>query len=151
MAHPASNTPASGTPTSETLISQTRPRPSRTVILISAGYGIFFLVMLVLAYQGTLPVAWLSNFHNGDKIGHLILYCLPSYLGHTLFRHKHFSSLRLPAFPGLFTLFTIAEELSQGLSPNRTLDAGDMVCSLIGIAVGYWLAQRQARRRHTKN
>ncbi|MEL7144422.1 MAG: hypothetical protein AAGL08_19675 [Cyanobacteria bacterium J06573_11] len=128
---------------SDISVLQTNHAPSRKVVLLSACYGVLFLLMLVLAYQGTLPVAWLSNVHNADKIGHLVLYCVPSYLGHILFRYKHIAPLRLPVFPGLFTLFTITEELIQGLSPNRTLDAGDMVCSLIGIAVGYRLAQRQ--------
>ncbi len=102
--------------------------------------------MLVLAYRGILPVGWLTRFHNADKLGHLILYCIPSYLGHRLCGGKHLQRWRLPIFPALFALFTIAEELIQGLAPHRTLDAGDMICSLIGIAVGYWLAQRQQKQ-----
>lgn len=97
--------------------------------------------MLILAYQGTLPIGWIARFHNADKLGHLILYCIPSYLGHRLCKGKHIYRW-LPAFPGLFALFTISEELIQGFSPHRTLDAGDMVCSIVGIVVGYWLAQR---------
>ncbi|MEL7331835.1 MAG: hypothetical protein AAFN12_06275 [Cyanobacteria bacterium J06560_2] len=123
--------------------------PSVKIVILSAGYTLFFLVLLFLAYRGTLPVGRLTNFHNADKLGHLILYCIPSYLGHCLCRRKHYKiggpqRLSIPVFPGLFTLFTVTEELVQGMSPNRTLDAGDMVCSLIGIAVGYWLAQRQS-------
>ncbi|MGD1899501.1 MAG: hypothetical protein ACFB16_21465 [Phormidesmis sp.] len=113
----------------------------KKVVYLSASYGLCFLLMLFLAYEGRLPVGWFTQFHNADKVGHLILYCIPSYLGHRLCRGKHVFHW-LPAFPGLFTLFTITEELAQGLSPNRTLDAGDMVCSLVGIAAGYWLAQR---------
>lgn len=125
--------------------------PSKKVVLLSAIYGLLFLLMLILAYQGTLPVSRLSRFHSADKIGHLILYFIPSYLGHILCRYKHLSSKRLlrwrfPLFPTLFTLFTITEELIQGFSVNRTLDAGDMVCSLVGIAAGYWLAQRKVAR-----
>lgn len=117
-------------------------RPSKPVVFLSAGYGLFFVAMLVLAYKGILPIGWLTRFHNADKLGHLILYCIPSYLGHRLCGGKHFRCW-LPVFPGLFALFAITEELIQGFSPNRTLDAGDMVCSLVGISVGYWLAQRQ--------
>ncbi|MEL7050751.1 MAG: hypothetical protein AAFV85_00080 [Cyanobacteria bacterium J06634_6] len=118
-------------------------KPSKSVIILSAGYGLFFLLMLILAYNGTLPVsALLSKFQYSDKIGHLILYFIPSYLGHRLCQYKHVRK-HIPLFPALFTLFTVTEELIQGLSPNRTLDGVDMVCSLLGIAVGYWLAQRQ--------
>lgn len=121
-----------------------QPKRSKLVIVLAGSYGVFFLVMLWAAYNGQLPLGQLSKFHNFDKLGHLVLYCIPTYLGHRLLRHKHWQlqAISLPVFPSLFTLFTITEELIQGLSPNRTLDAGDMVCSLLGIAGGYWLAQR---------
>ncbi len=92
--------------------------------------------MLAAAYTGHLPVANLSKIYNFDKIGHLILYFIPTYLGHQLCRGRHIRRV-IPVFPSLFALFTITEELAQGLSPNRTLDAGDMICSLIGIGLGY--------------
>lgn len=119
--------------------------PSKKVVFLSLTYGLFFLVVLVTAYTGHLPVRYISQFQNADKIGHLLLYFIPSYLGHRLFRCHHIKRFHLPFFPSLFALFTITEELIQGFSPNRTLDAGDMVCSLLGIVVGYWLAQRQAQ------
>ena len=116
----------------------------RKIILLSSGYTLFFLITLFAAYTNRLPLEWLSQFPNYDKLGHLILYCIPTYLGHKLFKQKHLSLLgfSLPLFPALFTLFTLSEELIQGFSPYRTLDAGDMICSLAGIAGGYWLAQR---------
>lgn len=103
--------------------------------------------MLAFAYHGQLPIGWITRFHNADKIGHLVLYFIPSYLGHKICRHKHFSQWHLPVFPSLFALFTIAEELSQGLSANRTLDGLDMVCSLVGIGCGYWISQRQYKKQ----
>ncbi|MEL6161171.1 MAG: VanZ family protein [Cyanobacteria bacterium J06623_5] len=123
---------------------------SKKVIILSAAYGLFFLVILITAYTGHLPVGWFTQFHNADKVGHLVLYFIPSYLGHRLCRCRHIGRLNLPLFPSLFALFTVTEELVQGFSPNRTLDAGDMVCSLVGIAVGYWLAQRQYRMAKAK-
>lgn len=125
--------------------------PSKKIILLSAGYGLFFCIMLFYAYIGQLPVGWLMQFEYADKIGHLILYFIPSYLGHRLCGYRHIKRLHLPFFPALFTLFTVAEELIQGFSPNRTLDAGDMVCSLVGIAVGYWWAQRSASGSASKS
>lgn len=121
----------------------------KKIVLISGGYTLFFLVTLFAAYTNRLPLTWLSQFPNYDKFGHVILYCIPTYLGHRLFKQKHIqkagqrAGIALPVFPGLFTLFTLTEELMQGLSPYRTLDAGDMICSLAGIACGYWLAQIQ--------
>lgn len=78
----------------------------------------------------------------------MVLYFAASYLGHRLFSQKHvkvpaqLGGVSLPVFPGLFTLFTVIEELLQRFSPYRTLDMGDLICSVAGIALGYWLAQR---------
>ncbi len=127
---------------------------SKKMVLLAIAYSCFFLLTLWAAYHNHLPLKWLSQFPNYDKVGHVVLYGIPTYLGHRLCQQKHFSrklgknghSLRLPVFPTLFLLFTITEELLQGFSPHRTLDAGDMVCSLIGIATGYLLAQRRPRR-----
>jgi len=129
----------------ESLSASLSMRPPIAIVLISIAYCTFFLVMLAVAYTGHLPVSEISEIPYFDKIGHLVLYCAPTYLGHRLCRGKHVKRL-IPVFPSLFALFTIAEELAQGLSPNRTLDAGDMLCSLIGIGAGYWLAQRQLKQ-----
>ena len=111
---------------------------------MTAAYTCFFLITLWAAYSNRLPLTWLSQFPNYDKLGHLVLYGIPTYLGHRLCKQKHFkvSRVLLPVFPVLFLLFTVTEELAQGFSPYRTLDAGDLLCSLLGISAGYWLAQR---------
>jgi len=117
--------------------------------LAAAIYGGLFLVMLWAAYNGTLPVGrLLGNVPNADKAGHVILYCVASYLGHRVFRLRHLRrwALPIPVFPAIFGLFTLAEEVLQGLSPNRTLDALDLVCSFVGVGLGYWLAERQRGR-----
>ncbi|MBE9059602.1 hypothetical protein [cf. Phormidesmis sp. LEGE 11477] len=132
-------------PATDAVSASISARPPAVIVLLSVLYCTFFLVMLAAAYTGDLPVAELSKINNFDKIGHVILYFIPTYLGHRLCRGKHVRRA-IPVFPSLFALFTIAEELVQGLSPNRTLDAGDMVCSLVGVAMGYWLAQRQLKR-----
>ena len=118
--------------------------PSKLIVVCALSYAAFFLIALWAAYNNRLPLEWLSQFPNYDKVGHVVLFLIPTYLGHKLLRRKHFRLLgqKLPLFPALFTLFTLSEELLQGFSPYRTLDMGDMVCSLVGIAVGYWLARR---------
>ncbi len=121
---------------------------SKKIIALAIAYTGFFLLTLWAAYHNHLPLKWLSQFPNYDKFGHVVLYCIPTYLGHRICRQKHISkklrdyTLRLPVFPMGFALFTLTEELLQGFSPYRTLDAGDLVCSFVGITTGYWLAQR---------
>lgn len=118
---------------------------------LAIAYTCAFLIALWAAYTNRLPLVWLSQFPNYDKVGHVVLYCIPTYLGHRLCKQKHIKRLGLwlPVFPALFALFTIAEELTQGFSPHRTLDAGDMVCSLAGIGLGYWLAQKAKAKTKT--
>lgn len=126
----------------------TSQKATLSLAALTAAYACFFLTTLWAAYSNHLPLAWLSQFPNYDKLGHLVLYCIPIYLGHRLCKQKHLkisglgSSILLPVFPALFILFTVTEELAQGFSPYRTLDAGDLLCSLLGISAGYWLAQR---------
>lgn len=126
-------------------------RSSQKIAILAALYGVAFLTTLWAAYNNRLPLIWLSQFPNYDKVGHVVLYCIPTYLGHRLCKQKHLkrhfnqTTLSLPVFPALFVLFTITEELIQGLSPYRTLDPGDMICSLAGIGLGYWLVQRSLK------
>lgn len=123
------------------------PQGSGKILLLSVVYACFFFFTLWAAYHNQLPLNFLEQLPNYDKFGHVIVYCIPSYLGHCLCRQKHFKQAgwSLPVFPVLFALFTIAEELLQGLSPYRTLDAGDLICSFAGIGLGYWFAQRVGR------
>lgn len=125
--------------------------PSKKVLLMAAGYGLCFSIMLWAAYSDRLPLEWLAQFPNYDKVGHVVLYFAASYLGHRLCSQKHVrvpaqrGGVSLPVFPGLFTLFTVTEELLQRFSPYRTLDMGDLICSVAGIVLGYWVAQRPSR------
>lgn len=126
--------------------------PTKKIAFLAGGYGLFFAITLWAAYTNRLPLAWLSQFPNYDKFGHVVLYCIPSYLGHLLCRQVHFRrvGVSLPVFPVLFTLFTVTEELIQGFSPYRTLDAGDLVCSFAGIGLGYYLAQHSGAQGDAK-
>ncbi|MBT9312927.1 VanZ family protein [Leptothoe kymatousa] len=117
-------------------------RPQRNVALLATGYGAFFLLILWAAYTNNLPLQFLGKFPYYDKIGHVVLYAIASYLGHRVLNYRHFRGLRsLPIFPVLFGLTMAAEEIVQGLSPHRTLDSLDLVCSLAGVIVGYLIAQ----------
>ncbi|NJP09032.1 MAG: VanZ family protein [Leptolyngbyaceae cyanobacterium RU_5_1] len=103
-------------------------------------YAGTFLTILILAYNGKLPVFLTQN----DKLAHLILYCIATYLGHRVINCRQMKLLgyAVPLFPILFAIFTITEEAMQSLSPNRSLDAMDLIASLLGVVLGYWLAAR---------
>lgn len=124
---------------------------SRHIGVLSVVYASLFLITLVTAYTGNLPTHLLNQIPYYDKIGHVVLYCIASYLGHQFFKGRHLTlnRLSLPLWPSLFGIFTITEEIIQGLSPNRTLDGLDMVCSIVGVVAGYALAEwkHQANQR----
>lgn len=110
---------------------------------ISLVYLLIFLSIMAMAYTNNLP-GYLSAIPHYDKPGHVILYALPTYLGHRLLNYRalKLQSRRLPLFPLLFILFTVTEELIQNLSPYRTLDAIDLIASILGIGLGWWIAER---------
>ncbi|MEO0394535.1 MAG: hypothetical protein AAF243_00955 [Cyanobacteria bacterium P01_A01_bin.137] len=114
----------------------------RNIIVLATGYGALFLLILWGAYTNNLPLNLLAKIPHYDKIGHVVLYATASYLGHRVSNRRHFKGIRsLPIFPVLFGLAMTAEEIVQGLSPYRTLDSLDLVCSLSGVVLGYVLAQ----------
>ncbi len=120
--------------------------PQRHIVLLAAGYGSLFLLILWAAYTNNLPLDLLGHIPYYDKIGHVVLYAAASYLGHRVLNRRHFKGLRwLPTFPVLFGLVMTAEEIVQGISPYRTLDALDLVCSLGGVALGYVWAQGSSK------
>lgn len=114
----------------------------RNLVWLAAVYASLFVLILWAAYTNSLPLGLLRRIPYYDKIGHVVLYALASYLGHRVINKRHFKGIRyLPVFPVLFGLAMTAEEIFQGLSPYRTLDSLDLVCSLGGIIFGYLLAQ----------
>ena len=114
----------------------------RSITALAIGYGALFLLILWGAYTNNLPLNLLAKIPYYDKIGHVVLYATASYLGHRVSNRRHFKGIRsLPIFPVLFGLAMTAEEIVQGLSPYRTLDSLDLVCSLSGVLLGYRLDQ----------
>lgn len=107
-------------------------------------YAALFGWILVLAYTGNLP-SQLAVIPYYDKLGHVILYGLAAYLGHRLLHPftLRLGRYRLPLWVLAFSGWTLAEEGAQFFAPTRSLDALDLVCSVLGILVGYWLAQHQ--------
>lgn len=115
----------------------------RHIVLLALGYGGLFLFILWAAYTNNLPLSLLGKIPYYDKVGHVVLYALASYLGHRVLQQRHFRGVRyLPVFPVLFGLAMTVEEIVQGFSPYRTLDSLDLVCSLGGVVLGYFIAQK---------
>jgi VanZ family protein len=112
-------------------------------------FGIYFLILLViivLAYQGILPVK-LSAIPFYDTLGHFILLGSASYLGHKAIGrqvlkiwHRPFT---LPLAPLLLSVFAAVDESLQALSPLRTCSLSDMSANLIGIWFFYYVAVRK--------
>jgi VanZ family protein len=109
--------------------------------LLAVLYAGIFLSILILAYTNKLPPL-LTKL---DKPGHIVLYCVATYLGHRVLKRRRLNifARAIPLFPLLFGIFTVTEEALQSLSPYRTLDAIDLIASFIGIFLGYWLAERE--------
>ncbi len=107
--------------------------------------GLFGLIM-ALAYTGNLP-AQLALIPNYDKPGHLILYGVATYLGHRVLRWRRIGRFYLPLWVIAFGTFTIIEEGIQSYSPNRSFDGFDLIMSLLGVGIGYWLAERDISQR----
>ncbi len=135
----------------------TRSSQSSVWPLLALAYGSIFLFVLFLAYTGNLPT-WFAQIPYYDKVGHVSLYAIATYLGHRSLRSRYLNLLifgRLALFPTFFGLLTTAEELIQGFSPNRTLDWLDLVCSLLGVTLGWLLVdypdrfgQRKVHSKH---
>lgn len=123
---------------------RSQPRLKGLALLYAALFG----WILVLAYTGNLP-SQLAVIPYYDKLGHVILYGVAAYLGHRLLHPftLRLGRYRLPLWVLAFSGWTLAEEGAQFFAPTRSLDALDLVCSGLGILMGYWLAQQQLARQ----
>ena len=106
-------------------------------------YGGLLFTIGFFAYTGNLP-AFLQYIPYYDTLGHFILYGIASYLGDRVLRGRKFPIMgyRIPLFAFVFGIITVVEEFIQSFSPNRTFSWIDMIASLLGLLVGYWLAQQ---------
>ena len=117
-------------------------------VVLAIVYAGIFGGILFFAYSGKLP----TSITQYDKPLHVFLYFMATFLGHMALNRRRLKMLgyAVPLFPFLFSLFTIAEELIQSLSPNRSLDFMDLVASLAGILLGFWLAEKRGNKSEAK-
>jgi polysaccharide biosynthesis protein VpsQ len=109
-------------------------------------FGLYFIVLLTiigLAYRGILPVN-LPALPFYDTLGHFILLGSASYLGHKALGGQMMKlwplAVTVPLAPIIVTVFAIADESLQALSPLRTSSLSDMTANLVGIWLFYGLA-----------
>jgi VanZ family protein len=121
------------------------------LIAIALLYLAIFISIMIMAYTNHLPT-YLAKIPNYDKAGHVLLYALAAYFGHRIWRSRSWPCLgwRFPLFPMGFALFTVVEELIQNLSPYRTLDSLDLIASMVGILIGWQLAERSLQTPQQK-
>lgn len=117
--------------------------------------GIIYTATLIFigwsAYTDNLP-AYLDAIPYYDTAGHFIIYGVATYLGQRIFQRSFLKLgwLQIPLFPLGFALLTVIEEGLQSLSPVRTFSLLDLVMSIAGLSVGYYLARSHQRRSPTQ-
>gem|GEM_PF-2348404 len=112
----------------------------------------FLIVTCLLEYSQKIKIhfgkAGAATPHplsqNGFLFSGLALRKFSRRYEHLALRRRHITvaGISLPLWVLIFSSFTIVEELGQGFSPNRSVDWLDLVCSLVGVALGYKLAER---------
>lgn len=103
----------------------------------------FILTIIVGADNGTLSTVLrgIYDFPGGDKIGHVVLYGIMSFLLARAFPQPlKLGRIPIPISVIALVVFAAAEEYTQQFFSTRTADLVDLACSFLGIAAGAWLA-----------
>lgn len=128
-------------------------RMSRFYVLLLAGY---VFLLLVIAGSADLGVGlWVFEVADtipfGDKLGHLLLSGLLSFLLNSAVRCHTFPLLSFRVRTGSLVAFLVVstEELSQFWIVTRNVDPRDLLCDLVGIYLFGVLATWHQRRAQT--
>lgn len=105
------------------------------------------LVILALAYTGTLPIFWYAG-PGFDLLGHAVLFGTLALLADRALGRRAILGVRLGL--ALVLLLAAAEEALQALSPHRTASLWDFLADVVGVVVLCWLADTVTRRRRTR-
>lgn len=119
---------------------KTAKKPWQVAFLL---YFLLLFLIVITANGGNLPYNLLGKVPYYDIYGHFILYGIASFLSHLALGGKKIiiAQIFIPLGPFLFTVVTIAEEISQIHLPHRTFSIVDLNASLIGIIIFYYLAE----------
>ncbi|GGP61920.1 VanZ family protein [Shewanella saliphila] len=117
---------------------------SRLAIFISSGFFGFILWIIYLANTGGNSIFFdlIRHIPYGDKVGHMLLFGLLTYVANLALLSRHFSLGRIPLYYGavLVSIFVLSEEISQGFIPSRTLDIVDLIADAVGITLFSYLS-----------
>jgi len=111
-------------------------------------YFLFILSVMLAADLGMfVHASWAQ--HPYDKVAHFTFYGIASFLCHraTSKRMVKIFNYRIPLGPGIFTIFTAAEEMLQAILPHRTSSIEDFLSSFAGIVVFYLMGEIWDRKK----
>ncbi|MGX9463280.1 VanZ family protein [Shewanella sp. A14] len=110
---------------------------SRLIIVAACLFFSFIVWVIYLANTGAHSIFFdiIKHIPFGDKVGHMLLFGLLTYVVNLALLSRHFRIGRLPLYYGtvLVSIFVLSEEISQGFIPSRTLDIIDLVADAVGI------------------
>jgi hypothetical protein len=111
-------------------------------------FAFLILVIIILADRNQIGfLHLLYDFPGGDKAGHFLLFGILSFLLNlTALRSlRTLTSPRVAVTVSLLLALAIGiEEWSQRFFPARTFDGLDLLFSLLGVALGAWLAYKKS-------
>ncbi|WP_445776893.1 VanZ family protein [Shewanella sp.] len=117
---------------------------SRLSLVVAAVFFCFILWVIYLANTGAQSILFdlVRHIPYGDKVGHMLLFGLLTFVANLALQSRHFTLGRIPLYYGavLVSIFVLIEEISQGFIPSRTLDIIDLMADAIGITLFSYLS-----------
>ena len=117
---------------------------SRLAIIVTVALFSFVLWVIYLANLGGHSVFFdvIKQIPYGDKLGHMLLFGLLTYVANLALLSRHFRLGGVPLYYGtvLVSIFVLGEEISQGFIPSRTLDIFDLAADAVGIILFSYLS-----------
>ena len=117
---------------------------SRLSLAVAAIFFCFILWIIYLANTGGHSMFFdlIRHIPYGDKLGHMLLFGLLTFVANLALQSRHFTLGRIPLYYGavLVSIFVLFEEISQGFIPSRTLDIVDLAADAVGIILFSYLS-----------
>ncbi|MCT8985586.1 VanZ family protein [Shewanella phaeophyticola] len=117
---------------------------SRLFLAVAAVFFCFILWVIYLANTGAQSLLFdlVHHIPYGDKLGHMLLFGLLTFVANLALQSRHFLLGRIPLYYGavLVSIFVLSEEICQGFIPSRTLDIIDLVADAVGIILFSYLS-----------
>lgn len=123
------------------------------VSVLTLAFFSFVLWVIYLANIGhnNALFQWVAQTPYGDKLGHLFIFGFLTLITNASLKFRTVFVGKLNLYLGtlLVSIFVLAEELSQGFLPTRSMDVEDVIADAIGIvlftAISHFLAMRIQR------